>query len=239
MKQRKQEKNFQLSKETLLKGLSFFCVFISFFVINCYLLDISGITITKHFRLWFSSTFFSISWIFLFIGIIYSFRGIIQKVVHGLLYLLFLIIGYFESSAFYSNGKFFSLRELSFSFFKSLESTSENFAFCFFCSFIFVVFAWILFKKMKVKKFKFQEQTIFYLIVILLFGVCRGVAYYSLGPKIVYTSGKKSDDLKTIYLEKKQDNDSFRISGVYDFTMKEFYYVILEQLKETDQYLRK
>lgn len=238
MIQNKKEKDFQFSKDNIQKILSFICIFLSFWLLNSYLMKIAGISFSKNSSLWISNSFFSLSWIFLLIGIIYMFQGLSRRIVSTVFFLIFSIITCLESVSFTVNGKYVSLDHFEFSISKLIESMSEEFILYFFFSFLLLLVSWSLLKKVNVKKRNFYQLSFSLLTIIFLFGLCRSVAYYSMGPQIVYTSGKESNDLKTVYLEHKKEHFNFKISGLYDFTLKECYYGVIKQIQKTDQYLR-
>ena len=88
----KKGKNFQITKEGLQRIISLICVFLSFWILNSYLMRLSGISIAKNFSIWISNTFFSISWIFFLIGIVYLFQGIYRRIVAIILFSIFISI---------------------------------------------------------------------------------------------------------------------------------------------------
>jgi len=235
----KKEKSFQITKDGLQRIISLICIFLSFWILNSYLMYLSGISLTKNFSLWISNMFFSISWIFVIIGLIYLFQGIYRTIVAGLLFSIFSIITCLESISFTITGKYQFLNGFNLSGHKILESMSEEFILCFFISFLFLFVACLLFKKLKIQKRDRYQLTMFFLTIFFLFGLCRGVAYYSMGPQVVYKSGKESSDFKTVYLKHEKGNLDFKISGLYDFSIRECYYGIQNQIQKTDAYLRK
>ncbi len=238
MIQNKEKKSFQLTKESLQRILSFICIFLSFWLLNSYLMKIAGISFTKNFSLWISNSFFSLSWIFLLIGVIYMFQGLSRRIVSILFFLIFSLITCLESVSFTVSGKYVSLNHFEFSFSSLIESMSEEFVLYFFLSLLFLIISCYLLKKLSIRKRNFYELSFSILTIVFLFGLCRSVAYYSMGPQVVYTSGKESSDLKTVYLEHKKEHFDFKISGLYDFTVKECYHGIVNQIQKTDQYLR-
>ncbi len=239
MGKNKKRQPFQISKEKMQQILSLLCIFFSFYILNTYLIYFSGISIQKNLSLWVSNTFFSMSWIFLLIGIIFSFQGILRRIVATAFVLLFSIITCLESLVFTMNGKYTTFNHLGFSISKFFESMSEELILSFFLSFLLLFVFCYFTKKIEKHKRDFYELSFFIFSIIFLFGLCRGIAYYSMGPQIIYTSGKKSEDLKTVYLEHKKAHLDFKISGLYDFTLKECYQNIQKQMKKTEEYLKK
>ena len=234
----KQKKNFQITKEGLQRIISLICIFLSFWILNSYLMRLSGISITKNFSIWISNTFFSISWIFFLIGIIYLFQGIYRRIVAIVLFSIFSIITCLESVFFTMNGSYTFLNGFNLSLSNILEFISEEFILSFFLSFILLLVSCILLKKIKIQRRDRYQLTFFLLTILFLFGLCRGIAYYSMGPQVIYKSGKESDDLKTAYIEHKKEHFNFKISGLYDFTIREWYYGIKNQMQKTDEYLK-
>lgn len=235
----KNRKNFQITKEGLQRAISLICIFLSFWILNSYLLSLSGISISKNFSIWMSNTFFSMSWIFFFIGFIYIFQGIYRRIVAIFLFSVFSMITCLESVAFTLTGKYQFLNGFNLSTSKILESISEEFILCFFISFILLFVACLLLKKIRVQKRNSYQLAFFMMTILFLFGLCRGIAYYSIGPQVVYKSGKESNDFKTVYLNHEKGHLDFKISGLYDFSIREWYYGIKNQIQKTDQYLRK
>ncbi len=238
MKQKSTRKTFQMSKETLQKIISLITMFLSFFVLNSYLQYIAGVSLFKIPKLWIINTFFTISWIFLIIGIIYVFQGIFQRVLYITIFVIFSIISYLESVSFSIAGEFLPFSEMNFTLKEMFQVTNENFILVILISIFLSFVTCYLLKKAVVKKRNFYELSFFLLLIFFYFGVCRFVAYYSMGPRIVYSSGKTSDDWKSIYLKRKDLNQDFKISGLYDFTMKEWTFTILKQVNQTIDYLK-
>jgi len=235
----KNEKSFQITKEGLQGIISLICIFLSFWVLNSYLMNLSGISITKNFSIWLSNTFFSMSWIFFLIGFIYLFQGIYRRIAAIVLFFVFSIITCLESISFTICGRYQFLNRFDLSTSKVLESMSEEFILCFFISFILLLAACLLLKKIKVQRRNQYQLAFFLLTILFLFGICRGIAYYSMGSQVIYKSGKESKDFKTIYLKHEKGHLDFKISGLYDFTIREWYYGIKNQIQKTDEYLRK
>lgn len=232
------ESSIELSKETLQRIISFLVVFLSFWLLNAYLMYISGVSPTKSLSLWVSNSFFSVSWIFAFVGIIFYFQGIYRRVIYVVLFFIFSVITCLESIAFMTIGEYVSFDRLGFSVTKIFESINEVFILYFFIACILLLFALSLFKRQNVRKRDFYQLSFFFLAIIFLFGICRGIAYYSMGPQIVYTSSKESHDLKTTYLEGQKEHLNFKISGLYDFAMRDCYHLVLNQLRQTNEYLK-
>ncbi len=234
----KKGKNFQITKEGLQRIISLICVFLSFWILNSYLMRLSGISIAKNFSIWISNTFFSISWIFFLIGIVYLFQGIYRRIVAIILFSIFSIITCLESISFTMTGRYTFLNGFDLSLSNILEFISEEFILCFFISFLLLLVACILLKKIKVQRRDRYQLTFFLLTILFLFGTCRGIAYYSMGPQVVYKSGRESHDYKTIYINNKKGHLDFKISGLYDFSIREWYYGVKHQIQKTDDYLR-
>lgn len=239
MEHNKKRGTFNVSKTGLQGTVSILCIFFSFWLLNAYLMHISGISIQKNFSLWISNNFFSISWIFLLIGVIYSVQGIYRRIIAYLLFGVFSVITCLESVAFLATGKYISINHFNLQVSQILESMSEGFILYFGISFLLLLIACNLIKKIEIKQRNPYQLSFFLMTIIFLFGLCRGVAYYSMGPQVVYSSGKVSMDLKTTYLNYEKEHINFKISGLYDFTMRGCYHSILNQMRETDEYLRK
>lgn len=239
MKENSNKKEINLTKTFAQKIVSMICVFLSFFILNLYFVSLMDLSFSN-FSSWVGNFFFTLSWISFFIGIIYSFRGIFRNISLCVLYFLFVVIAYLESLSFIAKGEFVQLfRDFSVPFSKWISYTSQEFILYLFLSFFFVILSCSFFNRGNILPLKGYSKVFFYLGIILCFGICRGIAYYSLGPQVVYTSGKQSDDSKTIYLEYKNKNENLKISGLYDFAIRGFYDEVVNQWKKTDTYLRK
>lgn len=239
MKHNKKRKSLNISKAGLQSVISILCIFLSFWLLNVYLMRISGISIQKNLPLWISNSFFSISWIFLLIGVIYSVQGVYRRIIAYLLFGIFSTITCLESVSFLATGKYVTINHFSLPITQVLEFMSEGFILYFGISFLLIVVACNLFKKIEIKSRNPYQLSFSFMTILFLFGLCRGIAYYSMGPQVVYKSGKVSTDLKTTYLDYEKEHINFKISGLYDFTMRGCYHGILNQMRETDEYLRK
>lgn len=237
MEKKNTKKTFQLSKENLQRIISLICMFLSFFILNAYLQYLAGVSLFKVPMLWSINTFFTISWIFLIIGIIYVFQGIFQRILYIIIFVIFSIITYLESVSFSLTGNFLSFSNMNFTISEMFQVTNENFILVMLVSIFLVLLTCYLLKKVSIRKRSFYEFSFFVLLVLFCFGICRGIAYYSMGPRIVYSSGRESYDWKNVYIKKKESHLVFKISGLYDFTIRECTSIILRQVDETVDYL--
>lgn len=238
MNQKSTRRTFQISKENLQRIISFICLFLSFFNLNSYLQYLAGVSLFKSPMLWVINSFFTVSWILLIIGIIYAFQGIFQRILYVIMFTIFSIISYLESVSFSITGEFLSFSSIHFTIKEMFQVTNENFILIMLISIFLVSITCYLLRKVPIRKRSFYEISVFFLLILFYFGICRFIAYYSMGPRIVYSSGKKSDDWKSTYIKRDDYNQDFRISGLYDFTIKECTSIILKQVQQTIDYLK-
>ncbi len=239
MKGNSNPREIHLTKNFAQKAVSMICVFLSFFLLNFYFVSLVGFSFFDR-SSWVTNQFFTLSWILLLIGIIYSFRGIFRTISFCILYVLFVVVAHLESISFLAKGEFFHLFDgFSVPYSQWSFYTGENFILFLFLSLFFVILACYFFHHGHVLPSTGYSKAFFYLGIFCSFLLCRGIAYYSLGPQIIYTSGKESNDFKTIYLNYQKETENFKISGLYDFTLRGCYYQVIQQWEETDRYLRK
>lgn len=234
---KKEKPNFQISKNSLQLIFSLICMFLSFWILNSHLMSLVLVSSTNNFSIWATNVLFSISWIALFIGLIISFQGIYRRVIYGIIFFGFSIVTYLESISYFILGRYSHFRNLHFSISDILEATSQEFILTFCFSLLFFVLSCYLHKKVSIRKRGFYLLMIQGLVLLLLFISFRIGAYAVMGPRTIYTSGKDSNDIKTIYVKNEDAHKNLKISGLYDFTMRSIYKFLGDSFRSTLDYL--
>ena len=178
---------------------------------------------------------FTTCWILLFIGISLSFKKVFSKIIYVLFVLLFLIV-------FLGNNIYFSLTSNFFDF-SLMESASEGAPylwdtikncnlFVYVCAIIIVITAYQAVKRIpRTEKFNFKLLG----VTLVLFAICHSL--------VPLTLGKANEDLtwsswknpRNIYILFNDNNKSMKITGLFEYTARNFYITYLKKQEELTQ----
>ena len=182
-----------------------------------------------------SPNLFTISWIFLFIGISLSLKKKIGKKIYLFINILFLIL-------FLVHNIYYSMTNTFFDF-NLLESASEGSPYILdtiknakpivYISSIFIIYLiYQGYKKIPYKTKNNYKESILIIIIFLLF--------HSYIPN---TLGKANEELtwsswrnpRNIYMSFNDSNKSLKISGIYEYTFRNFYVTYLKTAEEENE----
>ncbi len=181
---------------------------------------------------------FSFLWIFLFVGIIISFRGIIQKLLYWIFFFIALFL-YLVNNVYYSMSSFY------FSF-NLLESTGEgkdylldtilgaNKLIYIFALLIFILALVIFIKWHKTKHYHFKRLG----IVLVTFLILHTLAPLLYGPKGDNLKWNNFKNDRVVYENFNEPNKSMKVSGLYEYTARSFYIEYIkpeEKISKEDQ----
>ena len=178
---------------------------------------------------------FTLCWILLFMGISLSFKKIFSKLIYILFILLFLFV-------FLGNNIYFSMTSNFFDF-SLMESASEGAPylwdaikscnlFVYVCAIIIIIVTYQAVKRMpKIEKCNFK-----------LLGVTL-VSFLIIHSLIPLTLGKANEDLtwsswknpRNIYILFNDNNKSMKITGIFEYTARNFYITYIKKQEELTQ----
>ncbi len=175
---------------------------------------------------------FTISWIILFVGLTLGFKKSIGKRIYLVLSLIFLFI-------FLTNNVYYSMTKTFFDF-NLLESASEGSPYILdtlkntplkvYIAFIFIIISLIYGFKFIPYKTKNNNKLLMYIIFLFLF-------FHTFAP---LTLGKANSELtwsswknpRNIYKSFNDNNKSLKVSGLYEYTVRNFYITFLKSEQE-------
>ena len=178
---------------------------------------------------------FTLCWIMLFIGLSLSFKKNISKVIYGMFVALYLFI-------FVGNGVYFSMTSTFFDM-ALLESASEGSPylldaiincnlFVYVSAIIILLATYHAIKRMPKKR---KNNPKLLCTILILFGIIHAI--------IPTTLGKANEDLtwsswknpRNIYILFNDNNKSMKISGLFEYTARNFYITFLKKETELTQ----
>lgn len=181
---------------------------------------------------------FTLLWIFLFLGISLSFKDKIGKFIYAFFGLFSLII-------FLIQNIYFSLTKTYFTF-SLIESASEGKAYMWdtivncnklvYVFFIILVIAFIYCIKIFPKKDKFDKDMLWK--VFFIFAVVHIIIPVFLGRAnntLVWSTWKNPRNVYDLYND---HNKSMRVSGLYEYTFRNFYVTFLRKEKTNEEELK-
>ena len=190
----------------------------------------NNINFYKIYRL--APNLFTLSWIILFIGLTLSFKKKVGKRIYLSISILFLII-------FLTNNVYYSMTKTFFDF-NLLESASEGAPYIIdtlkncnplvYISFIFIIILIIIGYKKIPYKTKNNEKL--FIIIIILFLIIHTLTPLSLGKankSLTWSSWKNS---RNIYNSFNDNNKSLKVSGLYEYSIRNFYITFLKTKEE-------
>lgn len=190
----------------------------------------NSINFYKIYRL--APNMFTLSWIILFIGLTLSFKKKVSKCIYLSISILFLII-FLTNNVYYSMTKtFFDLN--------LLESASEGAPYIIdtlkncnplvYIAFIFIIILIILGYKQIPYKTKNNEKL--FIVIIILFLIVHTLTPLALGranKSLTWSSWKNP---RNIYNSFNDNNKSLKVSGLYEYSIRNFYITFLKTKEE-------
>ncbi len=179
-----------------------------------------------------SPNLFTISWIILFIGISLGFKKKIGKYLYLFINVLFLII-------FLVNNVYYSMTKTFFDF-NLLESASEgapyiidtlkNTNLLVYISFIFITI--LIVKVLKYIPYKTKNNYKILLSFIIIFIIIHTITPYTLGKANQELTWSSWRNPRNIYNSFNDNNKSMKISGLYEYTIRNFYITFIKTEKQ-------
>ena len=179
-----------------------------------------------------SPNLFTISWIILFIGISLGFKRKIGKYLYLFINVLFLIIFLVNNVYYYMTKTFFD--------FNLLESASEgapyiidtlkNTNLLVYISFIFITI--LIVKGLKYIPYKTKNNYKILLSSIIIFIIIHTITPYTLGKANQELTWSSWRNPRNIYNSFNDNNKSMKISGLYEYTIRNFYITFIKTEKQ-------
>ena len=175
---------------------------------------------------------FTLSWIILFIGLTLSFKKKVGKKIYLSTSILFLII-------FLTNNVYYSMTKTFFDF-NLLESASEGAPYIIdtlkncnplvYIAFIFIIFLIIFGYKQIPYKTKNNEKL--FIVIIILFLIVHTLTPLSLGKANKSLTWSSWKNPRNIYNSFNDNNKSLKVSGLYEYSIRNFYITFLKTKEE-------
>ena len=190
----------------------------------------NNINFYKIYRL--APNLFTLSWIILFIGLSLSFKKKVGKKIYLSTSILFLII-------FLTNNVYYSMTKTFFDF-NLLESASEGAPYIIdtlkncnplvYIAFIFIILLIILGYKQIPYKTKNNEKI--FIVIIILFLIVHTLAPLALGKANKSLTWSSWKNPRNIYNSFNDNNKSLKVSGLYEYSIRNFYITFLKTKEE-------
>ena len=190
----------------------------------------NNINFYKIYRL--APNLFTLSWIILFIGLTLSFKKKVGKKIYLSTSILFLII-------FLTNNVYYSMTKTFFDF-NLLESASEGAPYIIdtlkncnplvYIAFIFIIFLIIFGYKQIPYKTKNNEKL--FIVIIILFLIVHTLTPLSLGKANKSLTWSSWKNPRNIYNSFNDNNKSLKVSGLYEYSIRNFYITFLKTKEE-------
>ena len=182
-----------------------------------------------------SPNLFTFTWIILFIGISLSLKKKIGKKIYLIINIFFLIM-------FLVNNVYYSMTNTFFDF-NLLESASEGSEYIMdtiknanpliYISTIFIIF--LIYKGYKKIPYKTKSNYKYTTIVIMYFLILHTIAPYSLGKANEKLTWSTWQNPRNNYISFNDSNKSLKISGLYEYTFRNFYITYLKTEEEQNE----
>ena len=179
-----------------------------------------------------SPNLFTISWIILFIGISLGFKKKIGKYLYLFINVLFLITFLVNNVYYYMTKTFFD--------FNLLESASEgapyiidtlkNTNLLVYISFIFITI--LIVKGLKYIPYKTKNNYKLLLLSTIIFIIVHTITPYTLGKANQELTWSSWRNPRNIYNSFNDNNKSMKISGLYEYTIRNFYITFIKTEKQ-------
>ncbi len=166
---------------------------------------------------------FTLSWIFLLIGIMIFLKKRTRMILYGITVGLSNITVILQALFLNSQDKMVQVESFLTVFKIKNVSIDTNIIIGSVISLVIMVITLILLKKQEEFHLDHYQKIYSLLITIILVGLCKGSATTLLGPEIISKSGKEIDPNlfeKNTYLARKNITKTMKISGVYEETYR-------------------
>ena len=181
---------------------------------------------------------FTILWIFLFLGIILSLKGIAGKIAYwvlfGISFAMFLTnCIYYSLTSFYFSFNLIQMADEGSSYL--LDTIKNTNPLIYITALFILITAVFAFRKMP-KTDKFHRKRL--LIIFIIFVILHFILPFLLGPansKLKWNTFKKP---RNIYENYSDSNKSMKVSGLYEYSVRNFYITFIKptpQISEEDQ----
>jgi len=188
-----------------------------------------------------SPNLFTLTWLILFLGLSLSFKKKIGKKIYLIINIFFIIM-------FLVNNVYYSMTSTFFDF-NLLESASEgspyildtikNADILVYIAFIFIIFLIRLGYKRIPYKTKNNSKLLFSIIIIFL--LAHTIIPFTLGKANEELTWSSWRNPRNIYISFNDSNKSIKVSGLYEYTVRNFYVTYLkteeEENEEDEQFL--
>ena len=228
--------NFIKKTSTVINNILYKYNYVFLLILPFVLMDIitrlfgSSINFYKIYRL--APNLFTLSWIILFIGITLGFKKSIGKRLYLVFSIIFLLL-------FLTNNVYFSMTKTFFDF-NLLESASEGAPYIIdtlkncnplvYLAFIFIIITIIIgYKKIP---YKTKNNKVILSRCLILFLILHFLTPYTLGKanhSLTWSSWKNP---RNIYNSFNDNNKSLKISGLYEYSIRNFYITFLKTKEE-------
>ena len=190
----------------------------------------TSINFYKIYRL--APNLFTLSWIILFIGLSLSFKKKIGKRIYLLTSIIFLLI-------FLTNNVYYSMTKTFFDF-NLLESASEGAPYIIdtlkncnpivYLAFVIIILMIIWGYKQIPYKTKNNEKL--FIIIIILFLLLHSITPFTLGKANKSLTWSSWKNPRNIYNSFNDNNKSLKVSGLYEYSIRNFYITFLKTKEE-------
>lgn len=175
---------------------------------------------------------FTITWIFLFLGLTLTFKKRIGRIIYFFTSVIFLFI-------FLTNNVYYSLTKTFFDF-NLVESASEgapyiidtlkNTNFLVYLSFIFIIL--LIIKGIKSIPYKTKNNYKSIFIVLISFTIIHTLIPITLGKANSELTWSSWRNPRNVYISFNDNNKSMKVSGLYEYTVRNFYITFFKTEKQ-------
>ena len=175
---------------------------------------------------------FTITWIFLFLGLTLTFKKRIGRIIYFFTSIIFLFI-------FLTNNVYYSLTKTFFDF-NLVESASEgapyiidtlkNTNFLVYLSFIFIIL--LIIKGIKSIPYKTKNNYRSIFIVLISFTIIHTLIPITLGKANSELTWSSWRNPRNVYISFNDNNKSMKVSGIYEYTVRNFYITFFKTEKQ-------
>ena len=175
---------------------------------------------------------FTITWIFLFLGLTLTFKKRIGRIIYFFTSVIFLFI-------FLTNNVYYSLTKTYFDF-NLVESASEgapyiidtlkNTNFLVYLSFIFIIL--LIIKGIKSIPYKTKNNYKSIFIVLITFTIIHTLIPITLGKANSELTWSSWRNPRNVYISFNDNNKSMKVSGIYEYTVRNFYITFFKTEKQ-------
>ena len=175
---------------------------------------------------------FTITWIFLFLGLTLTFKKRIGRIIYFFTSVIFLFI-------FLTNNVYYSLTKTYFDF-NLVESASEgapyiidtlkNTNFLVYLSFIFIIL--LIIKGIKSIPYKTKNNYKSIFIVLISFAIIHTLIPITLGKANSELTWSSWRNPRNVYISFNDNNKSMKVSGIYEYTVRNFYITFFKTEKQ-------